>query len=65
MDTAFCVSENRSQKLILESYDLLSIAFLVISDLSIVYIESSYKWISPEILFFVIIVPQREQFLFD
>ena len=28
-----CVSEGRSQKLILASYDLLSIAFLVISDL--------------------------------
>ena len=28
-----CVSEDRSQKLILASYDLLSIAFLVISDI--------------------------------
>ena len=69
MVTAFCIiSEDRIQKLILTSYDLLSITFLVI--FPIFYIESSYKWISPKILFFiiivlVIIVPQREQFLFD
>ena len=45
------MSEGRSQKLIIASSDLLSIPFLFISDL-IPYIEYSYKWISPEILFF-------------